>query len=135
MASRARTQLQRRLDAINAGQDDVGRGAIERLASGEPYTLPWHHRPTLRREGAQLLLDWHTPTATDARMRDLVRLVQQVGIDRVRQCRLDGCGKWFVARKRQLWCSTEHGNRASYLVWKRKHTKRGRVERGRSSDR
>lgn len=128
MAS-ARTVLQGRLRAINAGKDDAGAALLPRLIQGEPISITFPTRSvTFRRKDNHVAAEVErTPELKEL---ELVNLVGEVGVDRVRQCRLveDGkpCGRWFIANRRQEYCSLAHGNRDGYLRWKARHKgKRG----------
>jgi len=46
-------------------------------------------------------------------------------VGRLRQCPLEGCGKWFLPRKRQRFCTREHANRWNYLLWAERGRPRG----------
>ena len=46
-------------------------------------------------------------------------------VGRLRQCPLEGCGKWFLPRKRQRFCSREHANKFNYLLWAKRGRPRG----------
>jgi predicted RNA-binding Zn ribbon-like protein len=46
-------------------------------------------------------------------------------VGRLRQCPLEGCGKWFLPRKRQTYCTRDHANRANYLLWVKRGRPRG----------
>jgi hypothetical protein len=56
---------------------------------------------------------------------DLMNLVSEIGVDRVRRSALEDCGRWLIARGRQVVCSPEHARLRSYRAWKDRGMPRG----------
>lgn len=132
----ARRQLQDRLDAINKGEDRPGKTVLGGLSKeGATFGVRVGF-VRFKRAGARLIVS--ADAAEFAKdevaqravrgMFELLSLLLEVGMDRIRQCPLAGCGNWFAARKGQRWCSLEHSNRGAYEKWRAKQTK-GRRKR------
>lgn len=136
-ADSPQAMLQKRLDAVNAGADPAGAQTLRALAN--PASHPAHVGRYLSllnvtsvmftRVGSSILAKTNTKDQQTQRTLDLVNLIGQVGPDRVRECRLPECDVWFIATRRQLYCSPKHNNLANYNLWVQRHkpkkTKRG----------
>jgi predicted RNA-binding Zn ribbon-like protein len=96
-----------------------------RPASTDPDCGPL----TVERVGDPVRLSAGQRDKVKASLLRFAMLLNEVGVGRVRQCRLGGCGRWFVASKRQEFCSTVHRNRAGYLAWKARQKRAGKRRR------
>jgi hypothetical protein len=121
----ARRQLQRYLDTTNRGEwrkkhegiyvnEDWGMigSAISSLLEGQPVTFNGFQTGTLKivpTKGRLLFELDEDPGDTVNEIFKVVRLIETVGRDRIRQCALPECGYWFVANKGQVTCTLEHG--------------------------
>ncbi len=102
-----RAELQARLDRLNEGEDALSRELLSLLVSGREVTISWAF-PRLQRDGGRIAIRWNPYGDDRVAFMELMDLVMRVGIDRVRQCRLPKCGRWFVAAKAQQYCSLRH---------------------------
>lgn len=117
----ARAKLQRVLDEINVGRADELLGRLLRVLLYGAHWVRLHQTSTavlIQRDGNRLRF---TPESHDEPIVDflpLANLVNAVGVDRVRQCPLQECGRWFIAHKRQLACTPQHAQRVRYERWR-----------------
>lgn len=106
--------------------DTAGQLALESflqklLAGDNVVIIPGPALRVFRRDGPRISYEsapGEEASELAASLLALIRLVNIVGADRVRQCKLPGCSKWFIAVKNQQHCSLKHGNRASYLAYR-----------------
>jgi hypothetical protein len=120
---------------VIAETQEALRDCVEALARGRTATfmapsLQWVFRPPRRRSpGArtsekiarwsELNLNWRAlPVAVVFRFIDLL---DEVGADRLRACPLPitgrECGELFLARRRQVYCSSAHARRAAWEAY------------------
>jgi hypothetical protein len=114
-----RAILRRRAGEAEESPLPEARDVLERLLTGRPVRLSTQG-VTVRRDGAHLRWEPITDVAVDRFLLRLLHLIERVGVDRVRRCPLEGCGRWFVAHKRQLACTLAHAQRVRYLRWANK---------------
>jgi hypothetical protein len=102
-------RLQGMLDEINAGHAPELDMLLNDLVTGRPWVATFTGGPvTIHRAGRSLAF---TASSIMQPFWDLISLLLQVGIDRVRRCALPGCNRWFVAAKGQLFDTYEHAQR------------------------
>src|SRR5688572_3518387 len=111
-----RKLLQKQLDKINAGREEELVGTLLHVLLSGAKWVRVPRTPSsilIRKEGPHLRFTPETEGYEDAmdRFFALAHLVSAVGADRVRQCHLEGCSHWFIARKAQQYCSYEHAQR------------------------
>ena len=119
-AGEATRKLQTILEKINKKREEEEEyQTLELLLRGLLYGGKWvrlsqkREYLLIRNEGAVLRF------IPESELRDpgeekfvvVANLVNAVGADRVRRCQLEGCGRWFIARKAQQYCTYVHAQR------------------------
>ncbi len=102
--------------------------ALKNLIAGRRVALPERTYLVARRDGNRVIFREEAEHRHEIveQLLNFLQLVDAVGVDRVRQCKLPGCLRWFIAQKAQGYCTLAHGNRGSYLAWKARQAQKPR---------
>ncbi len=90
---------------------------------------------TIERAGDRVTVSTATRNQIAASTLRFAMLINSVGASRVRQCGLTSCNKWFVATRRQAYCSPAHRARAGYEAWVAREEAKEKAKKARRAGR